>query len=265
MSYKVGCVPYVNAVPLVLGFEEQGLASPVQIVYDVPSRLPQLLEDGEIDAMLVSSFDPLTNPSRRVAPGVGISSFGPVDSVRLFSRVDLDKIESLCLDQSSMTSNALAQIILSETYGVLPKTTKAQPDLESMLEENDACVLIGDIGMETNGEDYTVLDLGEAWLELTGLPFVWAVWAGSDRLTPELSSLLRNCSTIKVGENDAILDRCVRAAQMRVNWSPERIKHYLRETIHFELASEGDGALKLFQEKIFLHGLADRRQPLTVS
>jgi len=191
MAYTVGSVPYVNAIPLVSVFEEAGESSPVKVVYDVPSHLPALLDSGQADAVLVSSIDSLRVPGRRMATGVCIGSDGPVKSVRLFSKVPPAEIQTLALDSASMTSNRLARIILAEKFDVRPKVTTHDPNLAAMLEVADACVLIGDIGMTSQGDGLYVLDLGEEWTRLTGKPFVWAAWIGGDRLTPELSGHLQ--------------------------------------------------------------------------
>lgn len=191
--YTVGSVPYVNAIPLTHALERW--SSEVQVLYAVPSQLPALLEGGDADAILVSSVDALRTPGRQMAMGTCIGSDGPVKSVRLFSKVAPGAIRTLALDASSMTSNRLAQIILAEAYSVqdLQLVTRP-PNLRDMLAEADACVLIGDIGMTSDGTDLHVLDLGEEWKRLTGKPFVWAAWIGGDRLTPELALLLSAAS-----------------------------------------------------------------------
>jgi chorismate dehydratase len=186
-SFTVGCVPYVNAIPLIHTFLEWGDESPVQVVFDVPSRLPTLLETGQAQAIMVSSFDALTVPDRRMAAGACIGSRGPVESVRLFSKVPYDRIRTLALDASSMTSNALAQLILQKVYDARFEIAAMPPHLETMLEQADACVLIGDIGMAADGSALNVLDLGDAWVQWTGKPFVWAAWIGGKGLTSELA------------------------------------------------------------------------------
>lgn len=181
--YTVGSVPYVNAIPLTYRLEPH-----VHVVYAVPSQLPALLEGGDADAILVSSIDALRTPGRRMAALTCIGSDGPVKSVRLFSKVPPAKIRTLAWDASSMTSNRLAHVILADRYGVKDlRPISRPPNLQEMLADADACVLIGDIGMTTDGTGLHVLDLGEEWKKLTGKPFVWAAWIGNERLTPELA------------------------------------------------------------------------------
>ena len=186
-AFKVGSVPYVNAIPLVHGFEMWPDSSPVEVVYEVPSALPSMLDARHVDAILVSSIEALRKPGRTMAAGICIGSEGPVESVRLFSQVPFAEIRTLALDQSSMTSNALGMILLSDLYGAEPATEPAPPDLMGMLDAADACILIGDAGMTADASQLHVLDLGEAWTCLTGLPFVWAAWIGRTDLDPRLA------------------------------------------------------------------------------
>lgn len=180
--FRVGCVPYVNARPLVACFDQPNEF--VEVVYDVPSRLPALLDSGEVDAILVSSIEYLRREDLVIAADVGIMSNGPVASVRLLSKVPLEQIKTLALDQSSMTSNMLAQIILAEK-GVRPRLVTMEPNQTAMLAECDACVLIGDMGLEADGTGLVDVDLGAAWTEMTGLPFVWALWLAKRDRFPE--------------------------------------------------------------------------------
>lgn len=156
----------------------------VEVVYDVPSRLPALLDSGEVDAILVSSIEYLRRDDLVIAADVGIMSNGPVASVRMLSKVPLETIKTLALDQSSMTSNMLAQIILAEK-GVRPRLVTMEPDQTAMLAECDACVLIGDKGLEADGTGLVDVDLGAAWTEMTGEPFVWALWLAKRDRFPE--------------------------------------------------------------------------------
>ena len=180
--FRVGCVPYVNARPLVACFDQPNEF--VEVVYDVPSRLPALLDSGEVDAILVSSIEYLRRDDLVIAADVGIMSNGPVASVRMLSKVPLEEIQTLALDESSMTSNMLAQIILAER-GVRPALVTMEPDQAAMLAACDACVLIGDKGLEADGTGLVDVDLGADWTEMTGESFTWAVWLSRADRFPE--------------------------------------------------------------------------------
>ena len=174
-QFRVGCVPYVNARPLIAAFDRPNEF--IDVVYEVPSGLPALLDSGEVNAILVSSIELLRRRDLLPIGTVGIMSTGCVQSVRMLSKVPLEAIQTLALDLSSMTSNMLAQVLLAEK-GVFPKVEPLAPNTTDMLANHDACVIIGDRGFEADGTGFIDVDLGKAWTDMTGLPFVWALWLG---------------------------------------------------------------------------------------
>lgn len=254
-AFKVGCVPYVNAIPLVNPFEVWRGTAPVEVVYDVPSALPALLEAQEVDAVLVSVIDGLLQPGRTMAAGVCIGSDGPVESVRLFSKVPFDRIRRLALDRSSMTSNALAQIVLADLFRVEPETGIADPQLDVMLADCDACVLIGDAGMTAAAGDLHVLDLGEAWTRSTGMPFVWAAWIGRDDLAPRLVYHLAYAARdILLGDREAI-DSYVRIGSERTGLDPAVVERYYTQTMRYRLDNGMLEGLRGFQRRLLARGV----------
>lgn len=279
---RVGCVPYVNALPLVAWFESLGDQSPVQLIYEVPSRLPALLESGAADAIMVSSVDALMTPGRRIAEGVCIGSHGPVKSVRVLSKVPPAEIRSLAWDQSSMTSNRLAEIVLSQGYGAKFDSITLPPDQKLMLERCDACVLIGDIGMLADGTGLFDLDLGEEWRKLTGKPFVWAGWIGNERLTPDLVLFLQTAAALSTAgkQPPAIFserfilrrwfeeaagvflphfEKLLDFAQEKSGWTREMLEDYYHRVIVYELSGQMLDGLREFQSRLLAQGYAECR------
>lgn len=251
--YTVGSVPYANAKPLVWWLGAS--AGPVRVVYAVPSQLPAMLDSGAADAVLASSYEALITPGRRIASGLCIASEGPVRSVRLFSKVPFGEIQVLALDRSSMTSNALAGIILAERYHVRPKAIAEEPSLEGMLGMADAAVLIGDKGMSASGDGLHEMDLGEAWTDLTDLPFVWAMWMSGDGLTTELVRLLQDAWREFDGARlDGRQGQLVEQFALEAGWTPATMEDYLLRTIKFELGKRELEGLREFQRRLILNG-----------
>ena len=249
MQYVAGSVPYVNARPLVSFFEHLAADSPVQLLYAVPSQLPECLDAGTCHVAMVSSFEALRNPGRRISDAGCVGTRGAAESVRLFSKVPFEQIRTLALDASSLTSTHLTQVVLIERYGVRPRTVHMAPDLNAMLAENDACLIIGDKGMLTDGTGLHVLDLGAEWLALTELPFVWAAWIGGAGLTDELSSHLSRAR--EWGQRH--LDVIVGETQAKVRWPGDSCRRYLKETMSYELSDEHLAGLRRFQELLLKH------------
>jgi chorismate dehydratase len=249
----LGSVPYVNAYPLV---QELGPAR-FSVRLEEPSRLPALLDAGEAEAVLASSFEALRTPGRRVVRGTGIATEGPAESVRLFSRVAPSEIRTLALDDSSLTSNHLALLWLAESFGVGPETARCAPDLAEMLATRHAAVLIGDRGMEAASESLLVFDLGECWTQLTGLPFVWALWIGGESLSEATASAL-NEARVRGLEN---LEPAVHRAMEVRGWSEADARRYLGATMRYALGDREEAGLARYGELLVKHGLLESAQP----
>ena len=214
MSIIIGSVPYLNEKPLTRWFShtEEGRASKIEVVYAVPSELARMLAADEIAAALVSSFEYFRTPSYTIVPNVSISGQDTIESVRAFAKVPWRSIASLALDTSSLTSAALLKILLAEQLQSYPAFLHAPPDLNAMLAQADACLLIGDKGMSANGAGLNVLDLGHAWRRLAGLPFVYAVWLGKEEnITPHLIHSLAEAKAWGLTQIEAIARRRITA------------------------------------------------------
>jgi chorismate dehydratase len=173
VAVRLGVVSYLNSEPLVWGLEDD----PAFVVRrDVPSRVAEMLHAGEVELGLIPSAE-YARGEYAIVPGVSLASRGPVRSVSLFHRRPLDEVRRVALDTSSRTSVALTRVLLRDRLGRDPEYLPMAPSLPAMLEAADAALLIGDPALYCEGETAR-LDLGEEWKRITGLPFVYAFWAG---------------------------------------------------------------------------------------
>lgn len=253
-TWVVGAVPYLNARPLVHALEK---SHDVRVIYDVPSNLPAMLDSSYAQAVLVSSVEALTRPAARIAAGASISSYGEVLSVRLFSKGLPQDIRSLALDANSMTSNVLARIILAERYGCEPETAPTSSGLHEALVVHDAAVLIGDRGMRADGAGLHVLDLGHEWTSMTGLPFVWALWVGGERLDENLAGILWEARR----QGEAALDEIIEEEVSAGKWERALCERYLREVMSYDLGERDLEGLRRFGEMAARMGIVDIRWP----
>lgn len=189
---RLGAVSYLNARPLVYGLDR---SDDFSLRFDVPARCAELLHAGEIDLGLIPSIEYLRGPKPyALVPDCSVSSRGPVASVALYTRKEPRDIRSIALDTTSRTSVALTQIVARRFFGISPELMAAAPDLEPMLMQADAALIIGDkaLLLDHVAAGVAKYDLGDVWFRATSLPFVYAFWAGvPEALTARHVRLLR--------------------------------------------------------------------------
>lgn len=172
---RLGVVSYLNAAPLVHGLDtDEGFA----LLRDVPARVAERLHADELELGMIPSIE-YARGAYSIVPGVAIASRGPVRSVCLFLGRPLPDLRRVALDASSRTSVALARVLLRSELQRDPEYVAMPPSVPQMLAEADAALVIGDPALYYDGEAVR-LDLGAWWTDLTGLPFVWAFWAGRE-------------------------------------------------------------------------------------
>jgi chorismate dehydratase len=200
-------VNYLNVQPLVHGLDRH--PEDVALRFDPPSVCATLLASGAIDLGTIPSIAYPDRPGDRVVPGLCIGSDGAVASVAIFTRVPVPRLRSIALDTSSRTSAALTRILCRRVFDIEPEFVSHPPDLPAMLAASDAALVIGDAALfaDSDAVGAEKIDLGLVWTELTGLPFVWAFWAGPDsRETARVVPLLHEAARQGMQARDAIAD-----------------------------------------------------------
>jgi chorismate dehydratase len=186
--HRLGVVSFLNSRPLIEGLSDDPRVS---LLFDVPSRLAERLRHGEVDAALVPIVDVLREASRlRVVSDACIACDGPSLTVRVFSQVPPDRIHTLHVDRDSHTSKALATVLWRELYG---RTLEVAPLNAAVtdVQAYESVLLIGDkVVRNRAGHGFAYeMDLGGAWRQWTGLPFVFAVWAEMNPSPPHGATL----------------------------------------------------------------------------
>ena len=278
---RLGAVGYLNARPHIYGLER----SPrFEVRFDLPSRCAELLHEGEIDVGLIPSIEYLRGSAGtaqaggheahskhegpyRIVPGVAIASRGRVESVALYTTRSLADVRSIALDTSSRTSVALVSVLCAREFRIHPTLEPGGPDLESMLVRSDAALLIGDKALFLDPEQLTVnprrssiekIDLGEVWTRTTGLPFVYAFWAGrSDALTPD------DIRALQEARNGGV----AHAEELAQQYFSDSLRQaiaakYLRDNIKYDLGPEEQAGLELFYRYAVEAGAATAVKPL---
>ena len=171
---RLGRISYANMAPVFYKVEAD-----VEEVTGVPTELNRMLLDGELDIAPISSIEYARNATRlRILPRLCVSSEGAVDSIQLVTRMQFNQVRTVAVTPESATSVVLTRILLPKAE-ILPLGMEA-----------DAKLLIGDAALHSAYEDPTPhFDLGRLWLEKTGLPMVFAVWAAPEPVVDGLVEL----------------------------------------------------------------------------
>jgi len=243
-ALRIGSVPYLNARPLIDGLGE--------VVLDVPSRLTESFRRGDLDVALLPSYESARQPERPIVPGICVGSPGPVDSVLFFSRGPIEASSSVALDESSLTSTALARILFGERWGKNPEFRACPPDVDPRAADADAILLIGDPAMKAPRDGLVVTDLASAWRDWTGLPFCFALWIARDEASARLAAPI-----LTAAKERGLLRRRELAAEAsgRMGLPAEFLLRYLTSRITYDLGPNEVEALERFCRYVRAMGL----------
>jgi chorismate dehydratase len=245
--FRVGSVSYLNAVPLTRGLESE-------ITFATPAKLADMLRREELDAALVSVTEVLFNDSYDILEGIAVASLGEVKSVVLAHRQPLADLKEVFCDPASLTSVNLLKVLLAE-QGLTPQFVPL--DSYDSARSLDAVLLIGDpaIDFVRSSPPHEIYDLGAAWYEMTGLPFVYAVWALRRAIDHKpLRARLREAKEFGLETLDYIISS-------RTEYDQEFRKDYLGWHIHYHLGNDEKRGLTKFIDLLRKHGLGPITEP----
>jgi chorismate dehydratase len=268
---KVGAVSYLNTLPLIEGLGKLG---DVELTLTAPSGLIDLLLGGEVELALASIIDYQRSPEPlELVPASIIGCDGPTMTVRIFSRIPIEKIRTLHADVDSHTSVALARIILNERTGAMPEVVDFDVDEhrtdrgESVADAAwpESVLIIGD-KVITDSPPAALyphqLDLGEAWKDLTGLPFVYATWMC--RAGAVEDGRLRTIARVldrQRRHNATRLDWIVGQRAALRGWPLDTARTYLIDLLRYEMTDRHRQAVEEFFDRCAGLGIVERREP----
>jgi chorismate dehydratase len=241
---RVCAVSYLNTTPLVWGMLQGPQRDLFDLEFRVPAECADALASGAADIGIVPSFE-LTRQRLEVLPGAGIACHGPVRSILLISKCPAAEILRLAVDSSSRSSVQLARVILERKFGAAPELISHAPNLDAMLKMADAALVIGDpaLRIEPAHLPFQVYDLGAEWVDLTGYPMVFAVWAGrKDAVTPAVAEAFR--ASCRYGRER--MEEIIAAESAARGFEPELVREYLTRHIVHELGPRDYAGMDLF-------------------
>ncbi|HET9209180.1 MAG TPA: menaquinone biosynthesis protein [Thermoanaerobaculia bacterium] len=257
---RVGIVNFLNSKPLAWGFLKGHHADLFAPSYHPPAVVARLLAQGNLDIGLIPSIEVQRIPNLRVLSDMCVAAHHEVRSVLLVSRVPIPEVRRVALDTNSRTSATLIRILLRERWGLSPEYVHERADPERMLAEADAALIIGDPALRVDRERYIITDLAAEWKELTGLPFVFAVWAVRPEVEiPDLPFYFK--SSLRYGLSS--LDTLVREAAAEMGLDSSEVRAYLTENLSFFLRQEEMvETLDEFYQRAYKHGLILEPRPI---
>jgi predicted solute-binding protein len=244
----VSAVSFLNTWPLVWGFLHGPQKGLYDFRYDLPAQCADAVGAGAADIGLVPTAE-LDRLGLDYLPELGIACDGPVRSILLISRRPFSQIRTLSLDSSSRTSAALVRILLAERFGCTPVVSAHRPSLDEMLAECDAALIIGDpaLHLDPAALPYATLDLGAEWANWTGLPMVFAVWAGRRALlTPDVAAAFRQSYQYGRAHTDDLVAR----AHAERGFVPALARDYFTRYIVYELTARHIEGLERFRSLV---------------
>jgi chorismate dehydratase len=241
---RIGPVSYLNSKPLIWGL------NPALLDTDIPAELSRKFFAGKLDIALLPVFEILRAGGARIVDDVAIGCHGEVYSVIVASRTAFASSGTIYLDPASRSSAALLRVLVAEYYPNGPLIAASET-----IPKNGARLLIGDSAIEfrrRNGAAWRYHDLGLLWQQHTGLPFVFAVWAVSERASPSVFDALRGIKAEGLAARKQI------ALQEP---DPDFALHYLTNYIRYDVGSSEKMGIRRFESLSRRHGLLPQSEP----
>ena len=246
-KFRIGSVHYLNAAPLT-----RDIAG--ELIFAPPSRLAAMLRNDELDAALVSITEVLMNDRYDILDGIAIASLGEVYSVFLAHKKPLEEVREVACDTASLTSVNLLKVLLAEK-NLFPEFKPLEN--YAAAQEKDFVLLIGDpaIAFQRAAHTHEIFDLGAAWLELTNLPFVYAIWALRRGIeNRELRHELRAAKHFGLETLEHLIET-------RPEFDADFRRDYFEWHIQYHLAEDEKRGIARFCELLQKHGLGPVYEP----
>ena len=250
-NLRISAISFLNTAPLMWDFEHGEAARDFEIAYTIPSACAAALAANQADIGIIPAITYAQIPGLIILPNIAIAAKDRVRSILLVSKKPIEQVETVATDTSSRTSVALLQILFAKFLGGARQLMPHPPQLETMLRDRDAALLIGDAALQVNpNSGYHLYDLAHEWHEFTGKPFVFAFWAVRLDALPRQPAGVDLVKLFQQSRDHGVLPENVRIIARE--WSPKLglsepdIYSYLTENIHYSLDRANHAGLQLF-------------------
>lgn len=239
---RVGAVSYLNTKPLIYGFEQGKMQDEVELVIDYPANIASQLINEGIDIGLVPVAIIPFLKEHHIVSDYCIGCDGEVASVCLFSDVPLQQIETILLDYQSRTSVALLKMLLQEHWKISLKLIAGTENYEQDIAGTTAGLVIGDRALAQRLKSKYIYDLGTAWKEMTGLPFVFAAWVSNKPVSEAFIAAFNEANAFGFLHLDEVISKN--------GFKEFDLKSYYTQFVKFKLDTRMKEAKALFLRKL---------------
>lgn len=247
-SMRLSAISYLNTAPLMWDFENGPPPQSFEVSYTVPSQCALELQNGTADIGIIPSAAYASIPNLSILPGVAIASKQAVRSILLVSEKEISDIRSVALDNSSLTSVALTRVLFEKFWRKNPEFSSVSPNLDAMLAQSDAALLIGDPALKVDRSRYRTWDLAEEWIRFTGKPFVFAFWGVRDEAARssnlDLASIFQHSRAHGLEAHN--VQEIAKRWSAKLNLPEKEIHQYLTSNIFYYLDESCLEGLRLF-------------------
>jgi chorismate dehydratase len=258
---RISIVQYLNTAPLVWGFTNGPLRGKYELSFTVPSLCAEALRSGDADIAIIPAIEYQRIDDLVILPDIAIASKNRVRSLLIISKVPIAIAQTIALDSSSRSTQALTRILCDRKWKIAPEFFEMPPDLSAMLQCADAALLIGDPALRLSleieagaragesgeqvcagrsagvrGADILhVYDVVEEWRKMTNLPAVLAMWAGRREVVNE--EIIEDFQNSRALGLENVRQISQRAAE-ELKLPAAELKRYLTKNIDFSLDEE---------------------------
>jgi chorismate dehydratase len=247
---RISAISYLNTAPLMWDFEHGEAGRNFEISYTLPSLCARALAEGSADLGIIPAAAYAQIPGLQILPDVAIASRRAVRSILLVSQIPVELVRTVALDTSSMTSVALMKVLFEKWLGGGREFVSMEPNVEKMLEQCDAGLLIGDPALQVDRRKYHTIDLAEEWIRYTGKPFVFAFWAVREQALQESDPNLDIAKIFRDSRDHGLRPESLQQIGSewgsRLGLTESDVQNYLTENIHYQLDSGCLAGLQLF-------------------
>jgi chorismate dehydratase len=256
---RISLVHYLNSVPLGWGFTEGPYQNEFDVLLASPANCADQLRDGEADIGLIPSIEYQRIPDLKIIPNIAIAARRRVKSILLVSRQPIENVRQVAADTSSRTSVALLNVLLTHFYRSHVRFSPHRPQLDEMLSDSEAALIIGDPALRVAKPGYKIYDLVAEWHKFTGKPFVFAFWAvRSDVVLADKVGLFEKSKQLGLQNIETIAARY----DSMLHLERALIIEYLTDCIRYDLDPENLSGLNLFFKLAHEIGIIDKVKDL---